>query len=182
MPNVVVISGSPSPTSLTGGVLQTIGERLVRDGHDVSLLRVRDLPAAALLAGDTGDPVLGPALSLVAAADGVVVGTPVYKAAYSGLLKVLLDMLPQRGLAGKAVLPVATGGSQAHVLALDYALRPVLVSLGAEYVAKGVFLHSDHATRTPGGGLIIDPEAEVFLDRATDQFGRALRATVTDPA
>jgi NAD(P)H-dependent FMN reductase len=34
----------------------------------------------------------------------------VYKAAYSGLLKTLLDLLPQCALAGKVVLPVVTGG------------------------------------------------------------------------
>ncbi len=56
----------------------------------------------------------------------MVIGTPVYKAAYSGLLKSLLDLLPQYALAGKTVLPLATGGSTAHVLAIDYALRPVL--------------------------------------------------------
>jgi len=30
------------------------------------------------------------------------------------------------GLRGKVVLPVATGGTPAHVLVVDYALRPVL--------------------------------------------------------
>jgi FMN reductase len=49
----------------------------------------------------------------------------VYKAAYSGLLKTLLDLLPQCALAGKVVLPVVTCGSPAHVLAIDYALRPL---------------------------------------------------------
>jgi FMN reductase len=65
----------------------------------------------------------------------VVVATPVYKAAYSGLLKVFLDVLPQTALKGKLVLPLATGGSPHHMLALDYALRPVLQSLGAPHTA-----------------------------------------------
>ena len=34
-------------------------------------------------------------------ADGLIVATPVYKAAYSGALKTLLDLLPERALQGK---------------------------------------------------------------------------------
>ena len=56
----------------------------------------------------------------------VIVATPIYKAAYSGLLKVFLDLLPAEALRGKTVLPLASGGSVAHLLALDYALKPVL--------------------------------------------------------
>src|SRR5256885_12419558 len=41
----------------------------------------------------------------------VVVATPIYKASYSGVLKSFLDLLPQFGLAGKVVLPLATGGT-----------------------------------------------------------------------
>ncbi len=51
-------------------------------------------------------------------ADGLIVATPVYKAAYSGALKTLLDLLPERALQGKVVLPLATGGTVAHLLAV----------------------------------------------------------------
>src|SRR5918912_82296 len=47
------------------------------------------------------------------------------KAAYTGLLKAFLDLLPQYALGGKTVLPLVTGGTPAHVLTVDYALRPV---------------------------------------------------------
>ncbi|WP_437719533.1 NAD(P)H-dependent oxidoreductase [Sorangium sp. So ce448] len=50
-------------------------------------------------------------------AAGVVIATPIYKASYTGALKAFLDLLPQFGLAGKAALPLATGGTLAHVLA-----------------------------------------------------------------
>lgn len=65
-------------------------------------------------------------------ADGLIVATPVYKAAYSGALKTLLDLLPERALQGKVVLPLATGGTVAHLLAVDYALKPVLSTLKAQ--------------------------------------------------
>ena len=76
----------------------------------------------ALLSADITDPTIAEAVAAVADADAIVVATPVYQAAYSGLLKVFLDLLPQFAFRGKAVLPIVTGGSPAHVLAVDYAL------------------------------------------------------------
>ncbi len=92
------------------------------------------------------------ATARVAAADGIVVATPVYKAAYSGLLKTFLDMLPQFALRGKVVLPLATGGSIAHVLAIDYALRPVLSSLDPLHVVNGLFVLDKQITVLESGG------------------------------
>lgn len=84
-------------------------------------------------------------MALVDETDALVVATPIYQAAYSGLLKTFLDLLPQHAFAGKPVLPLATGGSPAHVLALDYALRPVLTALGAQ-VSQGRFILDRHIT------------------------------------
>ncbi|MGA0423628.1 NAD(P)H-dependent oxidoreductase [Escherichia coli] len=65
-------------------------------------------------------------------ADGLIVATPAPNAACSGALKTLLDLLPERALQGKVVLPLATGGTVAHLLAVDYALKPVLSALKAQ--------------------------------------------------
>ena len=81
-----------------------------------------------------------PDVDTVLVADAVVVTTPVYKAAYSGLLKAFLDVLPQFALRDKVVLPLATGGTPAHVLAIDYALRPVLASLAPSAITPGWFV------------------------------------------
>ncbi len=37
------------------------------------------------------------------------------------------------------VLPLATGGTVAHMLAVDYALKPVLSALKAQEILHGVF-------------------------------------------
>ena len=91
-----------------------------------------------------------------------------YQAAYSGLLKVFLDLLPQFAFRGKAVLPIVTGGSPAHVLAVDYALRPVLANLGAAHVGQGWFVPSAHMRQWPDGGVLIDP-ASLGPDRPGDR-------------
>jgi len=154
--SVLLLAGSPTHPSRSTALLDAVGERLLRrhlppetGAAQVDRLAIRDLPAAALLKADTGDAVIAQALDRVARAEVLVVATPVYKAAYSGLLKVFLDLLPQTALRGKTVLPLATGGSPHHMLALDYALRPVLNSLGARHILPGVYASDAQVTLTP---------------------------------
>jgi SsuE family FMN reductase len=123
---VLLIAASPSVKSRSGALLGAAAERLQHHGLSTRTLRIRDLPAQALLHADFDDAEIRAALAAVAQARVVVLATPIYKAAYSGLLKVFLDLLPQDGLAGKSVWTLATGGSMAHLLALDYGLLPVL--------------------------------------------------------
>ena len=105
---------------------------------------------------------------LPAGADIVVVATPVYKAAYSGVLKVFLDLLPQTALKGKTVLPLATGGSPHHMLALDYALRPVLQSLGAKDILPGIYATDSQVVVNPEGGYHVTDEIGERLDEAVN--------------
>ncbi|MFS8479963.1 MAG: NADPH-dependent FMN reductase [Micromonosporaceae bacterium] len=175
MSTILAISGSPSGTSRTAKVLNLVTRRLAADGHRAHLLSVRDLPPQALLGADPDHPAIAAVARCLAAADGVVIATPVYKAAYSGALKALLDLLPQHALAGKVVLPLATGGTLAHVLAIDYALRPVLTAMGADHVVNGYFLHDRLLTDTGDGGVRIDESVRVAFDQAVDGFRRALR-------
>lgn len=191
MARVLTVGGSPSPTSRTELLLRHVGARLSGDGgHEVRHLAVRELPAGPLLAADTTNAALAAAVAEVAAADAVVVGTPVYKAAYSGLLKTFLDLLPQAALAGKQVLPLVTGGSTAHVLVLDYALRPVLTSLRGEQVLRGWFVLDQHLVRDGAGdgpgpgsspGLTLDPAAASGLEGAVAQLTDALATRHTAP-
>ncbi|MFF1688176.1 MULTISPECIES: NADPH-dependent FMN reductase [unclassified Streptomyces] len=177
MATVLSISGSPSATSRTARLLRHLDARLEAQGHDVIALDVRTLPAEALLGADFAHPAIVEATELLARADGVVVATPVYKAAYSGLLKALLDLLPQYGLAGKTVLPLATGGTTAHVLALDYALRPVLNSMGADHIVQGWFTLDKDITVAPDGTVSVAPGSAEALGRVVDQFSGALTHT-----
>ncbi|GAB3671402.1 NADPH-dependent FMN reductase [Actinocorallia lasiicapitis] len=174
MSTILVLSGSPSATSKTAALAGHLAERLRGDGHTVEEVRVRELPPAELLAADAGDPRIAAVGAAMAEADAVVVASPVYKAAYSGLLKSLLDLLPQFALAGKVVLPVLTGGTPAHVLALDYALRPVLTSLGADHVVPGWFVLDKHITA--GTRVEVEAASAAQLHQVTDAFSAALHA------
>ena len=166
--SVLLIAGSPSERSRTAALLEATGQRLETRGVQVQRLRVRDLNPQALLLTDFGHPSVLAAQELVAQASVLVVATPVYKAAYSGILKVFLDLLPQTALKGKTVLPLATGGSPHHMLALDYALRPVLQSLGAKNILPGIYATDAQVIVTPEGGYQVAEDIGVRLDEAVD--------------
>lgn len=138
---IVLISGSPTSPSRTLALLHYMAERIAieQPTWKADLLNVRDLDAAELIHGRWDGPSVKEAVARIATAAAVVVATPVYKAAYTGVLKTLLDVLPNGALAGKAVLPIAIGGSMAHSLVIDYALRPVLMALGAQLVLPGLY-------------------------------------------
>jgi FMN reductase len=180
MRSVIVISGSPSRTSKTGRLADVVVERLRRAGTHAEHLRLRDLPPVALLTGDASDDLVANALHRVRAADGLVLATPVFKASYSGLLKVFLDLLPQDGLAGKTVLPLATGGTIAHMLAIDYGLRPVVQSMSPRHVLRGYFLVDRDMRFAEDGRLLADGEAGEELLAVVRDFHDALRAS-NDP-
>ncbi|OMI35342.1 NADPH-dependent FMN reductase [Streptomyces sparsogenes] len=178
MAAILSVSGSPSPTSRTSRLLRHLDERLRLQGHQVTSLEVRTLPADVLLGADARHPAITAVADLFARADGVVIGTPVYKAAYSGLLKSLLDLLPQYALSGKTVLPLATGGSRAHVLVIDYALRPVLSSMGASHIVPGWFTLDQDIAREDDTPVIAGATAQA-LAQVTDQFSAALGGRVS---
>jgi FMN reductase len=164
--SVLLIAGSPSERSRTAALLSAAGQKLAFRGAQVDTLRVRDLNPQALLLADFGHPSIIQATARVAAADIVVVATPVYKAAYSGVLKVFLDLLPQNALKGKTVLPLATGGSPHHMLALDYALRPVLQSLGAKNILPGIYATDAQVVLNPEDGYHIVDDIDDRLEEA----------------
>ncbi|KUO10390.1 NADPH-dependent FMN reductase [Streptomyces sp. DSM 15324] len=172
---VLSVSGSPSATSRTARLLRHLDRRLAAQGHEVIALDVRTLPPEALLGADFAHPAVVEAAALFERAEGVVIGTPIYKAAYSGLLKSLLDLLPQYALADKTVLPLATGGSTAHVLAIDYALRPVLSSMGATHIVPGWFTLDKDITTDADGRVSVAPASAEALAEVTDRFSAALR-------
>ena len=174
MTSTLIITGSPSGTSRTARLAALVGARLSKLGIDSSLLDVRSLPAEDLLQARADAPAIAAALERVALANGVVIATPVYKAAYSGLLKTFLDLFPQFGLKEKVVLPLATGGTVAHVLAIDYALRPVLSSLDPLHVVPGLFVLDKQIVVQPDGTIELDGDLSNKLDSAVAAFVKGL--------
>ena len=164
--SVLLIAGSPSERSRSAALLDSVSQRLVLRGATVERLHIRDLSPQALLLGDAAHRTIAAAIDQVVRARAIVIATPVYKAAYSGVLKVFLDLLAQTAFKNKVVLPLATGGSPNHMLALDYALRPVLQSLSARHILPGVYATDSQVTLTPEGAHHIGAEISDRLDEA----------------
>lgn len=175
MSSILIVSASPSAASRSERLAKKIAKRIASREVKATLLDVRDLPTEDLMFGRRSAPGIARVIALVADADGVVIITPIYKAAYSGLLKTFLDALPPSALRGKVVLPIAVGGSAAHVLAIDYALRPVLNSLDSLHVVEGLFLLDKQITVLETEDLLLEPELAQRLDGVLDRFLLGLR-------
>lgn len=147
---VVTLGGSPSQRSRSGVLLEKTRQWLQDKGVEVVSYQIRDFPAEDLLHARFDSPKVIDLLQQIANADGLVIATPVYKASFSGALKTVLDLLPERALAHKIVLPMATGGSIAHMLAVDYALKPVLSALKAQELLHGIFAEDSQIAYAEG--------------------------------
>ena len=174
MSQIVIISGSPTPGSRLNGLIERVEGNWKERGIEVGHIRVADLPADALLHANFKDEAILAALGQVEAASAVVIASPVYKASYTGILKAFLDLLPQTGLKGKITLPLFIGGTIAHLLSLDYALKPVLSVLGSRNILGGVFAIDQWVQRLESGGFELTGELSERLDRASEELAEEL--------
>ncbi len=78
-------------------------------------------------------------LAVVEQADVLVVATPVYRGAYTGLFKHFFDFIHQDALVDKPILLAATGGSERHALVIDHQLRPLFSFFQARTLPLGVY-------------------------------------------
>lgn len=147
MTSLVVVSAGLSNPSSTRLLADRLATEVVEALEDVEVTQV-ELRGLAhqltdqLLTGFPG-PELGAAEAAVAAADGLVVVTPVFSASYSGLFKTFFDVLPPGALDGTPVLLAATAGTARHSLVIEHALRPLFAHLRAVPVPTGVFAATD---------------------------------------
>lgn len=174
MTKVTVINGTPTPGSRLTAIIALAEELLAKEGIEVNHVNVGELPPEDLIHTKFESEAIVKANALVAEADAVIIASPVYKASYTGVLKTFLDLVPQKGLAGKIILPLFIGGSLAHLLTIDYALKPVLSALGARHILGGVYTVDSQVARTEQGGFEI---AEELQARLQDNIQELLQET-----
>ena len=110
-----------------------------------------------------GAPQIASALEQVFRADVLVVGSPVYKATYTGLLKAFCDHIAQGQLAGSLGLPTMMGGNDQHALAVELQLRPLLVELGATCATPGLFVLESQMDQ-------LDAVARGYVEKLTESI------------
>ncbi|PTM59336.1 NADPH-dependent FMN reductase [Desmospora activa] len=177
MGTIVTLSGSPSATSRTSAVLTIIRQQLAFAGWQTDAIKVRDLPPQDLIYAHFNSPALQETIRLLKNADGVIIATPVYKASYTGVLKAYLDLLPQEILEEKVVWPIAVGGSLAHLLTLDYALKPVLYALGAQTIIKGVYIQDSWVKQHDSGQVQLEETLAKRIHEEIEKFQKTLAST-----
>ncbi|PKB88559.1 NAD(P)H-dependent FMN reductase [Ewingella americana] len=171
---VISLAGSPRQPSRSSALLALSHRWLASRGVEVISFSLQDFNADDLLFANFGSPQLKKLIAQLADADGLIVATPVYKASFSGALKTLLDLLPERALDHKVVLPLATAGSIGHMLAVDYALKPVLASLKAQEVLQGVFADDSLITDYQTFPATLQPALNERLEESLENFYLAL--------
>jgi len=152
-PLVVAISGSPRSPSRSKLLAEITLATLERLGCETRLIDLAKLPADALLAR-VQLPQVDEAISAVGEAQMVIAATPTYRALYTGLLKCFFDLMPTGHLAGKLCIPIQTGASPIHFLALEYGLRPLFTSLDGVSLAGVYATDGEFADGEPSAELV----------------------------
>ncbi|MGH8410853.1 MAG: FMN reductase, partial [Pseudomonas sp.] len=125
-------------TALTEHLLDLIAEEVPCEQHLVKLGQLAPQFAGAVWRSQLPDTVERE-LAVVEQADVLVVATPVYRGAYTGLFKHFFDFIHQDALIDKPVLLAATGGSERHALVIDHQLRPLFSFFQARTLPLGVY-------------------------------------------
>ncbi|UXT60881.1 FMN reductase (plasmid) [Agrobacterium fabrum] len=167
--NVLGISGSvkqPSRTArVVSDILASIEKRASVSVDTIDLAVASPILFRALRA-DQLDEAGRRIIDAVEVADVLVVGSPVYRASYTGALKHLFDLVDFRALQGKRVVLAATGGTPLHGLMLEHQFRPLFGFFGAVTVPTTVYAVEADFT----GYTLSNPVVEARIDRAVAEL------------
>jgi FMN reductase len=141
---------------------------LVDAGPGVGAFTRDELPKSAL-------DILG----AIEAADALIVGSPVYKGSYAGLLKHLFDFVDPLCIAGKPVLLLATGAGERHALVGEHHLRPLFGFFSALTIPTYVYASdSDFRDGTLQNLAVVGRAAQAADEMASLLAGPALSQSV----
>jgi len=154
----VISAGLSQPSStrlLADRLVDAVNRRLTEQNIDVEIdiVELRDVAQDVTNNLVTGFPSvkLEAAIEKVTTADGLIAVTPIFTTSYSGLFKSFIDVLDPQSLTGMPVVIAATGGTERHSLALDYAMRPLFSYLHAVVTPTGVYAASSDWGSSEGG-------------------------------
>ena len=141
-PQVVGVSGSPTAPSRTTVLVDAVARSFAEATGGVSTTielapLLTDLGAAPFRSGLS--PRVQEALQTVEAADVIVVGSPAYRATYTGLFKLFFDHVGQYALVDKPIVLTATGGSDRHALLVEHQVRPLFGFFQALTLPLGIY-------------------------------------------
>lgn len=147
---VAISAGTSAPSTsrmLVDQAAQATVARLRDDGRNlaVDVIELQPLAVGITRSIATGFPEaeVQDAIVRVAAADALIVSTPVYKGGMSGLFKSFVDLLDNDLLVATPVLLTATAGSARHAMIVDEQLRPLFAFFRAISLPTSLFAAPD---------------------------------------
>ncbi|MFJ7289986.1 MULTISPECIES: NAD(P)H-dependent oxidoreductase [unclassified Curtobacterium] len=170
---VVGVSGSPSDPSRTSTLVAATVARLGQEIDDARTETIEIGPLLADLGASPSREAMSDrtrrALETVEAADVLVVGSPAFRAAYSGAFKLFFDWIGQYDLVDTPVLLTATGGSDRHALLVEHQMRPLFGFFQSTTLPIGVFGNERDFTKRDGGYDIANVDLELRIDQAVQR-------------
>ncbi|MCU0153352.1 NAD(P)H-dependent oxidoreductase [Curtobacterium poinsettiae] len=167
---VVGVSGSPSDPSRTSTLVAATVTRLAEEIDGARTETIEIGPLLADLGAASGRETMSDrtrrALETVESADVLVVGSPAFRAAYSGAFKLFFDWVGQYDLVDTPVLLTATGGSDRHALLVEHQMRPLFGFFQSTTLPLGVFGNERDFTKREGGYDIANVDLELRIDQA----------------
>lgn len=175
--SIIGVAGAPEAGGRTSTAIAGVLAGAAAAGATTALLELSTAPVAEVIAS-------------IEAADGVVFGSPIFRATYSALLKDLLERT-ERGkwgetsapLAGKVAATVLTGASGHHFLALND-LRGVLASFFAvQVLSPGLYFdhgaYVDRTTLSEDNAALTAAHGAALVDLAAAVRGSKVLGAIT---
>jgi FMN reductase len=140
--NLVAVSGNVRAPSRTAALVRAMAESTANHIRvSQTFLSMTDV-ASSVMSALTRDRLAPDGLACIRQiedADILILGSPIYRASYTGAVKHLFDLVDYRALAGAVGVIGATGGVAFHALATEHQFRPLLGFFGIIGVPTTVF-------------------------------------------
>lgn len=139
---LVSLSGSPRSPSRTDTLVRAIGTAVseatgaVWQHFPLTAIATHIMP---VLTRDALSPPGEAIIAQIEAADILILGTPVYRASFTGALKHVLDLVHYEALRGRVAVLAATGANRHHGLVTEHQLRPLASFFGMHTAPTGVY-------------------------------------------
>lgn len=114
----------------------------------------------------------------IEAADGLVIGCPVFQGSYPGLFKHVFDLIEPSALKNRPVLLTAVGGGLRHSLVVEHQLRPLFGFFEACTISTAIYASATEID----DGQPLPPMIAARLANAVDQFAAHLKGRREDAA
>lgn len=177
---VVAVSGNPGTPSRTVSLVQRVLDTLAERAHvETHLVEIADVGPrlGQALTRKALSPAAEATVALVESAQLLVVGSPTYRATYTGQFKHLFDLVGYEALVGTPVILTATGGSDRHALLIEHQLRPLFSFFRAFTVPTGIYAvesdFEDYQVKAPE----VTQRVDAAVDEALRFFPHAVRAS-----